>query len=134
LSAPGVVGVLAITDQYIGPTVWPEAPGDTSQTWGINSERSAVVMSYARLDPDHFRTSRDAPRPDAKKALLVERAVKQALDCTGFLLGVPRCKTKTTACVRSMFAQEPIIVEDLDKRPAAICKECRDAAAKRPGK
>jgi len=107
LAAPGVVGVLAITDEDV------TGQGMNFLFGWVNGELHAGIMSYCRF------------KPGAKKARLVDRAVKQALSSTGFVLGIPRCKT--ASCARTY----PNSLAQHDKKPDKLCSVCLDRVAKR---
>ena len=105
LQADGVVGVLAVTDQDV-------TRGEMNFLFGwVDRESNAGVMSYARF------------KPGAKKKTLTERAVKQALSSTGFVLGIDRCKT--AACARAY----PNSLEEHDAKPGTLCSVCQENLA-----
>jgi len=79
----------------------------------VNGELRAGVMSTLRFELG------------AKKARLIERAAKQALSSTGFVLGIKRCEGKE--CARAY----PASLEEHDQKPGSLCAVCRENVARR---
>jgi predicted Zn-dependent protease len=70
-------------------------------------------MSYCRFKADFNKEREYRPR-------LVERAVKQGISSTFFILDIPRCTT--AMCVRAY----PHSLEEQDLKKAELCSWCKE--------
>lgn len=102
---PGVVGFLGITEADI-------YSDDNNFLFGWAQPRFGV-MSYCRFKADFNKEREYRPR-------LVERAVKQGLSSTFYILGIPRCTT--ALCARAY----PHNLEEQDLKKAELCSWCKE--------
>ena len=79
-----------------------------------------AVMSVARLRPTFYGMPENRP-------LLIERAVKEALHEVGHTFGLLHCRNLDCAMRSSTNAGE------VDLKPAALCRECRERVGGDPG-
>lgn len=74
--------------------------------------KGVAIISLARLRQEFYKISPD-------KALLMERAIKEAIHETGHLCGLDHCQDQR--CI--MFFSNS--VKDTDKKGPGFCKKCR---------
>lgn len=101
----GVVGFLGITEADI-------YSGDNNFLFGWAQPRFGV-MSYCRFKADFNKEREYRPR-------LVERAVKQGISSTFYILGIPRCNT--AMCARAY----PHNLEEQDLKKTELCNWCKE--------
>jgi predicted Zn-dependent protease len=98
---------------YLGVTRLDAFYLDWGFTFGAANKLGGGIgsISYHRFTADFSGTVDSRP-------LLLQRTYKQALSTTGFMLGVPRCKSAT--CARAY----PNSLEEHDAKSDTLCKAC----------
>jgi predicted Zn-dependent protease len=106
----GVVGYLGITEADI-------YSDDSNFLFGLAQPRFGV-MSYCRFKADFNKEREYRPR-------LVERAVKQGLSSTFYILDIPRC---TTAMCARAYSHS---LEEQDLKKGELCSWCKEQLSKK---
>jgi len=101
---------------YLGITSEDLTVGDYNYVFGW-AGRGAGVMSYYRFTAEPYEVAIDRQK-------LVDRAVKQAVSSSFWILGIPRCSSPD--CARAY----PQSLREHDRKPKKLCSWCRESLEK----